>query len=249
VRSIRQAYQLNESRACGLVGITRWINRYQSRRDPQNELRQRLRDLAGNRPRYGYRRLTVMLRREGWKVNTKRVYRIYREENLGVRTAKRKKRSAHSPVPLPEATRPNQRWSMDFVSDRIAGGHWFRILTVVDQFTRECLCAYADRSQTGEKVAVQNGTAGSAARCAGVSYHALLGRPLGQSLDGHRRRRQWFDTGMARSRVSRQRTAYPAITSSESTKMTLAPYGSSPIQGWLAGGTAASLLIDLSTPS
>jgi putative transposase len=155
VSSIRQAYQLNESRACGLVGITRWINRYQSRRDPQDELRQRLRELAGSRPRYGYRRLTVMLRREGWKVNTKRVYRIYREENLGVRTAKRKKRSTHSRVPLPEPTRPNQRWSMDFVSDRIADGRWFRILTVVDQYTRECLCAYADRSQTGEKVVVQ----------------------------------------------------------------------------------------------
>jgi putative transposase len=155
VRSIRQAYQLNESRACGLVGITRWINRYQSRRDPQDELRQRLRDLAGNRPRYGYRRLTVMLRREGWRVNTKRVYRIYREENLGVRTAQRKKRSTHLRVPLPEPTRPNQRWSMDFVSDRVADGRWFRILTVVDQYTRECLCAYADRSQTGEKVVVQ----------------------------------------------------------------------------------------------
>jgi putative transposase len=155
VRSIRQAYQLNESRACGLVGITRWINRYQSRRDPQDELRQRIRELAVNRPRYGYRRLTVMLRREGWKVNTKRVYRIYGEENLGVRTAKRKKRSTHLRVPLPEPTRPNQRWSMDFVSDRLADGRWFRILTVVDQYTRECLCACADRSQTGEKVVVQ----------------------------------------------------------------------------------------------
>lgn len=155
MRKIRQAYQLNESRACGLVGITRWINRYQSRRDPQDELRQRLRELAGNRPRYGYRRLTVMLRRAGWKVNTKRVYRIYREENLGVHTAKRKKRGAHRRVPLPESTRPNQRWSMDFVSDRLADGRWFRILTVVDQYTRECLCAYADRSQTGDKVVVQ----------------------------------------------------------------------------------------------
>jgi putative transposase len=81
VRGIRQAYQLNESRACGLVGISRWINRYQSCRDPQDELRQRIRELAGNRPRYGYRRLTVMLRREGWKVNTKRVYRLYREDS------------------------------------------------------------------------------------------------------------------------------------------------------------------------
>jgi putative transposase len=155
VRGIREAYRLSENRACGLVGITRWINRYQSRRDPQDELRQRLRELAGNRPRYGYRRLTVMLRREGWKVNTKRVYRLYREDHLGVRTAKRKKRSSHLRVPLPEPTRPNQRWSMDFVSDRLVDGRWFRILTVVDQYTRECLCAYADRSQTGEKVVVQ----------------------------------------------------------------------------------------------
>ena len=155
MRGIRQAYQLNESRACGLVGITRWINRYQSRRDPQDELRQRLRELAGNRPRYGYRRLAVLLRREGWRVNTKRVYRIYREENLGVRTARRKKRSTHLRVPLAEPNRPNQRWSMDFVSDRMVDGRWFRILTVVDQYTRECLCAYADRSQTGEKVVVQ----------------------------------------------------------------------------------------------
>ena len=96
-----------------------------------------------------------MLRREGWNVNTKRVYRIYREENLGVRTAKRKKRSTHLRVPLPEPTRPNQRGSMDFASDRLVNGRWFRILTVVDQYTRECLCAYADRSQTGEKVVVR----------------------------------------------------------------------------------------------
>ena len=96
-----------------------------------------------------------MLRREGWKVNAKRVYQMYREDNLGVRTAKRKKRSMHLRVALPLPTRPNQRWSMDFVSDRLVDGRWFRILTVVDQYTRECLCAYADRSQTGEKVVVQ----------------------------------------------------------------------------------------------
>jgi putative transposase len=155
VREIREAYQLNESRACGLVGITRWINRYQSRRDPQEELRMRLRELAGTRTRYGYRRLTVMLRREGWNVNTKRVYRIYREENLGVRMTQRKKRGAHLRVPLSAPVRVNQRWSMDFVSDRLADGRWFRILTVVDQYSRECLCAWADRSQTGEKVVAQ----------------------------------------------------------------------------------------------
>ena len=78
MREIRQAYELNELRACGLIGITRWSNRYQSRRDPQTELRVRLRDLASTRLRYGYRRLTVLLRREGWHVNTKRVYCLFR---------------------------------------------------------------------------------------------------------------------------------------------------------------------------
>jgi putative transposase len=85
-------------------------------------------------------------------VNTKRVYRLYREEGLQIQRVKRVKRAAHVRVPLSGATRPNQRWSMDFVSDRLADGRWFRILTVIDQYTRECLCAYADRSQTGEKV-------------------------------------------------------------------------------------------------
>ena len=152
---MRQAYQVSEKRACGLMLITRWINRYQSCRDSQDELRMRLRELAGSRTRYGYRRLTVMLRREGWKVNTKRVYRLYREEQLQVRTAKRAKRAPHLRVPLPGAGRPNQRWSMDFVSDRFVNGRWFRILTVVDQYTRECLSALADHSQTGEKVVEQ----------------------------------------------------------------------------------------------
>ena len=155
VRGIREAYQLNEKRACGLVGITRWSNRYVSRRDSQEELRMRLKELAGNRTRYGYRRLTVMLRREGWKVNTKRVYRIYREEQLQVRTTKHAKRPAHLRVALPQPAWPNQRWSMDFVSDRLVDGRWFRILTVVDQYTRECLCAHADRPQTGNKVVEQ----------------------------------------------------------------------------------------------
>jgi putative transposase len=155
VSRIRQDYQLSENRACGLIGITRWINRYQSRRDPQDGLRMRIRELAGSRVRYGYRRLTVLLRREGWAVNAKRVYRLYREERLQVRMAKRAKRTVHNRVPLPEPVRPNQRWSMDFVSDQLADGRGFRILTVVDQYTRECLCAYADRSQTGEKVVTQ----------------------------------------------------------------------------------------------
>jgi putative transposase len=131
VREIRQAYKLNELRACGLMRITRWSNRYQSRRDPQTELRMRLQDLACTRIRYGYRRLTVLLRREGWHVNTKRVYRLYREEGLELRMKKRTKRAAQTRIRLAEASYPNQRWSMDFVSDRLVDGRWFRILTVV----------------------------------------------------------------------------------------------------------------------
>jgi putative transposase len=96
-----------------------------------------------------------MLRREGWRVNTKRVYRLYREEALQVRTKKRVKSAAQVRITLPEASFANQPWSMDFVSERLADGRCFRILTVVDQYTRECLCAYADRSQTGEKVSEQ----------------------------------------------------------------------------------------------
>ncbi|MBC7926057.1 MAG: IS3 family transposase [Bryobacteraceae bacterium] len=155
VTKVREAHQLTESRACGLIGITRWSNRYQSQKDPQVALRLRLRELAGSRVRYGYRRLTVLLRREGWVVNAKRVYRLYKQEGLQVRSPKRTKRTQQARVALPGASRPNQRWSMDFVSDRFVDGRWFRILTVVDQYTRQCICVHAERSQTGKKVAGQ----------------------------------------------------------------------------------------------
>jgi putative transposase len=113
----------------------------------------RLRELAAARVRFGYRRLTVLLRRDGWHVNAKRIYRLYTEEGLTVRTKHRSKAAARARVPQPEATAPNQRWSMDFMSARVADGRGLRILTVVDQFTRECLCVVADQSLTGDKVA------------------------------------------------------------------------------------------------
>mgnify|MGYP003419609598 FL=1 len=113
----------------------------------------RMRELAAARVRFGYRRLTVLLRREGWSVNAKRIYRLYSEEGLTVRTKHRTKAAGRARVPQPGATAPNQRWSMDFMSERVADGRWFRILTVVDQFTRECLCLLADQSLTGGKVA------------------------------------------------------------------------------------------------
>ena len=103
--------------------------------------------------RYGYRRLTVLLRREGWHVKAKRIYRLYREEELIVRTKQRRKMARRRPMASGIGSGPNQCWSMDFVSDRLADGRSFRILTVVDQFTRECVALEADRSMTGAKVA------------------------------------------------------------------------------------------------
>lgn len=114
----------------------------------------RLRELAASRVRFGYRRLTVILRREGWRVNPKRVYRLYTEDGLTVRTKVRKKLAQRSRVPTPKATRPNQKWSMDFMSAKLLDGRWFRVLTVIDQFTRECLALVADRALNGHRVAL-----------------------------------------------------------------------------------------------
>lgn len=112
--------------------------RYQEHRDPQEALRICLRELAASWVRFSYRRLMVLLRRTGWRVNAKRIYRLSTEEGLTVRTKHRTKAAGQAPVPHPEATAPNQRWSMDCMSERVADGRWFRILTIFDQFTREC---------------------------------------------------------------------------------------------------------------
>jgi putative transposase len=132
--------------------IQRSSFRYQSRAEDQTALRLRLKELAAVRIRFGYRRLTVLLRREGWKVNAKRIYRLYREEGLAVRTRKRKKAASRARVIGPPADGPNQRWSMDFMSDRLVDGSAFRILTAVDQYSRECLLLEADTSMSGKKV-------------------------------------------------------------------------------------------------
>jgi putative transposase len=147
------AYGLSQRRAARLIPVRIGTLRDQSTRDRQDALRQRLRELAGVRVRFGYRRLTVLLRREGWRVNAKRVYRLYRDEGLTVRTRPRKRLASRSRGPLPAPTRPNERWSMDFVSTRLADGRWFRTLTVLDVYTREALALVAERSLTGLKVA------------------------------------------------------------------------------------------------
>ena len=147
------AYQVSQRRAARLLPMNRGTLRYVARRDDQLALRRRLLELAAVRVRFGYRRLTVLLRREGWRVNAKRVWRLYREEGLTVRTKRRKKLASRARVPPPRATAPQQRWSMDFVHDRLVDGRPVRILTVIDQFTRECLALVAAPRWCGEDVA------------------------------------------------------------------------------------------------
>jgi putative transposase len=144
---------MSQRRAARLIPVERMTLRYRHHRDRQEALRVRLRELAGSRVRYGYRRLTVLLKREGWNVNAKRIYRLYTEEGLIVRTKRRKERAQRQRVPWGPTVRPDQRWSMDFVAQRLADGRWIRVLTVVDQFTRECLTLSADVSLNGERVA------------------------------------------------------------------------------------------------
>ncbi len=127
--------------------------RYESRRPSQAALLHRLRELASVRVRFGYRRLTVRLRQEGWLVNAMRVYRLYREDGLTLRTKRRTKAAQRQGRLLSAAVRPNERWSMDLVHDRLADGRSFRCLKVVDQFTRECLALFAGGSLTGDNVA------------------------------------------------------------------------------------------------
>jgi|TARA_B100001964_G_scaffold243026_1_gene319730 putative transposase len=154
VRYLQDGFRISERRACRLIQFSRTSHRYQSTRTDDPVLRGRLRELAAARPRFGYRRLCVLLRREGWLVNQKRVYRIYREEGLEVRTKKRRrKRASHIRLLLPPAQRPNERWSMDFVTDRLENGRSFRVLTVVDQFSRECPVLEPGVSITGKAVA------------------------------------------------------------------------------------------------
>jgi hypothetical protein len=133
------------------VGWSTWLYRRKVR--PFEEvLRRRLCEMAATYVRYGYRRLTVLLRREGWKVNAKRIYRLYAAEQLIVRTKQRKKIGRRQRLAAPMAVGANVCWSMDFVSDKLADGRSFRILTAVDQFTRECVWLEADRFMTGMKV-------------------------------------------------------------------------------------------------
>jgi putative transposase len=126
--------------------------RYASRRADDSAARLRLRELAHQRRRFGYRRLLILLRHEGWHMNHKKLRRLYREERLQMRRRGGRKRALGTRAPMTIPQEPNQRWSLDFVSDQLTSGRRFRILTVVDDFTRECLALVADTSLCGLRV-------------------------------------------------------------------------------------------------
>ena len=140
------------TRACGLVEISRSLYRYRSRRPDSAALRARIEEIAALKRRYGYRRVYLRLRREGWQVNRKRVYWIYRDAGLAVRRRKRKRIGLVERKPLPKPAAANLSWSMDFVSDGLAAGRRFRCLTIVDDCTRECVAIEVGTSITGTRV-------------------------------------------------------------------------------------------------
>jgi putative transposase len=142
----------SERRACTLASLGRSTCRYRCRRRDPPELLTRLRELASERPRFGYRRLHVLLRREGQRVNRKRVYRLYKTAGLAVRRRARRKLRASRPLPPVTLTRPNERWSMDFVHDYLTDGRRLRTLNIVDAFTRECLAIEVDLSLPAARV-------------------------------------------------------------------------------------------------
>jgi transposase InsO family protein len=146
-------FEMSERRACTVIAADRKMVRYRSRRPADSELRGRLRELANQRRRFGYRRLFILLRREGERSGINRIYRLYREEGLMVRKRRGRRKALGTRAPILVEARPNARWSLDFVHDQLANGRRFRILNIVDDVTRECLGAVPDVSISGLRVA------------------------------------------------------------------------------------------------
>lgn len=147
-----ERHGLSQRRACELVGLDRSTLRYRCRRPEDTAIRERLRELAAERRRFGYRRLGWMLAREGHRLNHKKLYRLYREERLMVRRRRGRKRALGTRAPMVLPTGINQRWSLDFVSDTLSDGRRFRVLCIVDDYSRECLAAVVDTSLGGVRV-------------------------------------------------------------------------------------------------
>ncbi len=143
----------SQRRACALAGIEPRIYRYRSKRPDDAVIRKRLRELAAERRRFGYRRLHILLKREGIEMNWKKLYRLYKEERLTVRKRGGRKRALGTRKPLVIPQVSNQRWSLDFVSDTLIDCRRFRILCVIDDYSRECLATVVDNSISGVRVA------------------------------------------------------------------------------------------------
>ena len=143
---------MSERRACRVIDADRKSVRYRSQRGDDAGLREKLRELANQRRRFGYRRLHILLRREGVMINRKKTQRLYREEGLAVRRRRSRRRAIGARAPAPVLALPNQRWSLDFVHDQMASGRRFRVLNIVDDVTRECLRAVPDTAISGRRV-------------------------------------------------------------------------------------------------
>jgi putative transposase len=152
VAHLRVAFEVSERRACSALEADRTSIRYRSTRPDDTAVRARLRELATVRRRFGYRRLHILLGREGIVMNHKKLRRLYREERLQVRRRGGRKRALGTRAPMALPQGPNQRWSLDFLSDAFADGRRFRILAIVDDFTRECLALVPDTSLSGLRV-------------------------------------------------------------------------------------------------
>lgn len=152
VAHLRNRFEMSERRACAVIAADRAMIRYRSIRPDDRALRARLRNLAQERRRLGYRRLFILLRREGETSGITRLYRLYREEGLAVRKRRARRKAIGIRAPILVAARPNARWSFDFVHDQLDGGRRFRALNIVDDVTRECLAAVPDTSISGLRV-------------------------------------------------------------------------------------------------
>ena len=145
-------HQVSQRRACDVLQVDRSTIRYQSKRSDDTDLRQAIRRVARKRRRFGYRRINVMLQREGIHVNHKKLRRIYAQEKLQVRRRGGRKRALGTRRPMVMPDGSNQRWSLDFVSDAFTDGRRFRILTVIDDFTKESVALVADTSISGLRI-------------------------------------------------------------------------------------------------
>jgi putative transposase len=145
-------FDVSVRRACAVVKMAESTYRYQAQRQEPKGLRARLLEIASERPRFGYRRLHVLLRREGWEINHKRIERLYRDERLAVRRKRRKRVAQMERRPRTLPSQADERWSMDFTADSLASGRGFRTLDIVDDFTRECLAIEVDTALSGERV-------------------------------------------------------------------------------------------------